>query len=237
MPACSAPSHRAGRGRMPAPGTPRDRPAAPLLGEAVTRLKRMARVFLPGGTRRRQAVIRLVDRSEAAENRAFQRWIAEVEPALAAPVVDAAGGPLISVVVPTYNTPDRYLVPLVDSVLAQTYVRWELCLADGSTDPERASAIAAQAGRDGRIRLHRLASHLGIAGNTNAGIGEARGEYIAFCDHDDTLAPFALNEVAAALRTDPGIDLFYSDEDKLSEDGTTRSHPFFKVGWSPALFL
>jgi glycosyltransferase involved in cell wall biosynthesis len=212
-------------------------PAARLLGEAVTRLKRMARVFLPGGTRRRQVIIRLVDRSEAAENRAFQRWITEIEPGLAAPVVDATGGPLISVVVPTYNTPDRYLVPLVDSVLAQTYPRWELCLADGSTDHERASAIAAQAGRDGRIRLHRLASNLGIAGNTNAGIDQARGDYIAFCDHDDTLAPFALNEVAAVLRADPAIDLFYSDEDKLSEDGTTRSHPFFKVGWSPALFL
>lgn len=211
--------------------------AARLLGETVTRLKRMARVFLPGGTRRRQAVIRLVDRSEAAENRAFQRWITEVEPALAAPVAEEAGGPLISVVVPTYNTPDRYLVPLVDSVLAQTYPRWELCLADGSTDEERASAIAAQAGRDRRIRLHRLSSNLGIAGNTNAGIDQARGEYIAFCDHDDTLAPFALNEVAAVLRDDPGIDLFYSDEDKLSEDGTARSHPFFKTGWSPALFL
>src|SRR5438445_9021613 len=84
---------------------------ARLLGEAVTRLKRMARVFLPGGTRRRQAIIRLVDRSEAAENRSFQRWITEVEPGLAAPVV-GGGGPLISVVVPTYNTPDRYLVPL-----------------------------------------------------------------------------------------------------------------------------
>jgi glycosyltransferase involved in cell wall biosynthesis len=211
--------------------------AARLLGGGVTRLKRLARVFLPGGTRRRQAIIRLVDRSEAAENRAFRRWMTDVEPALAAPVVDAAEGPLISVVVPAYNTPDRYLVPLVDSVLAQTYPRWELCLADGSTDPERASAIAAQAARDERIRLHRLASNEGIAGNTNAGIDQARGEYIAFCDHDDTLAPFALNEVAAALRTDRSIDLFYSDEDKLSEDGTTRSHPFFKTGWSPALFL
>jgi glycosyltransferase involved in cell wall biosynthesis len=211
--------------------------AGRLLAGVVTRLKRMVRVFLPGGTRRRQAVIRLVDRSEAAEDRAFRRWMTDVEPALAAPVADAAGGPLISVVVPTYNTPDRYLVPLVDSVLAQTYPRWELCLADGSTDPLRAAAVAAQAGRDERIRLRRLASNLGIAGNTNAGIEQARGDYIAFCDHDDTLAPSALNEVAAALRADPGVDLFYSDEDKLSEDGATRSHPFFKSGWSPAHFL
>src|SRR5437868_8168854 len=171
--------------------------AARLLGEAVTRGKRMARVFLPGGTRRRQAVIRLVDRSEAAENRAFQRWITEVEPGLAAPVVDDGGGPLISVVVPTYNTPDRYLVPLVDSVLAQTYPRWELCLADGSTDPQRASAIAAQARRDGRIRLHRLASNLGIAGNTNAGIDQARGEYVGLCDVVSPPAAFTLHDVAA----------------------------------------
>jgi glycosyltransferase involved in cell wall biosynthesis len=213
--------------------------AARLIGGTVTRLKRVARAFLPGGTRRRQAIIRLVDRSEGAQNRAFRRWVTEVEPGLPAPVVDGreATAPLISVVVPTYNTPDRYLVPLVDSVLSQTYSRWELCLADGSTDPLRSAAIAEQATRDERIRLHRLESNLGIAGNTNAGIDLAQGDYIAFCDHDDTLAPFALNEVAAALQADPDIDLFYSDEDKLSDDGAARSHPFFKSGWSPTHFL
>lgn len=212
-------------------------PAARLLTYGVTRAKRIARRLLPGGSRRRAAVIRLIDRSEAAENQAFQRWIADVEPGLASPVVDAGDGPLISIVVPTYNTPDHYLGPLVDSILAQTYARWELCLADGSTEDGRAAAIARQATRDQRIRLVRLASNLGIAGNTNAGIEHARGDYIAFCDHDDTLAPFALNEVAAALQEDPSVDLFYSDEDKLSDDGTARSLPFFKIGWSPALFL
>lgn len=223
--------------RTAAPVAPIEGLSARLLAAVVTRSKRVARVFLPGGTRRRQAIIRLIDRSEAAENRAYERWMADVEPSLAAPVVDGATGPLISVVVPTYNTPDRYLVPLIDSMLAQTYTRWELCLADGSTDPPRAAAIATQSERDIRIRLHRLESNLGIAGNTNAGIERAQGDYIAFCDHDDTLAPFALNEVAAALQADPTIDLFYSDEDKLSDDGLHRSHPFFKIGWSPALFL
>ena len=210
---------------------------ARVLGGTVTRLKRVARMFLPGGTRRRQAIIRLVDRSEGAGNRAYARWIADIEPGLPSPLLDDPGSPVISIVVPTYNTPDKYLIPLVDSVLAQTYQRWELCLADGSTDPGRVEAIARQAARDPRIRLHRLTENHGIAGNTNAGIEQAQGDFIAFCDHDDTLAPFALNEVAVALRRDPAIDLFYSDEDKLSEDGGVRSHPFFKIGWSPTLFL
>ncbi|HWD08483.1 MAG TPA: glycosyltransferase [Actinomycetota bacterium] len=207
-----------------------------LLAGTVTRLKRAARVVLPGGTRRRQLAMSLIDRSEGAANAAFQRWIASVEPGLWSPLAPP-GGPLISVVVPAYNTPDRYLVPLIDSVLAQTYPRWGLCLVDGSTDPARSEAIAAQALRDDRIQLIRLDSNRGIAGNTNAGIEAARGDFVAFLDHDDTLAPGALNEVAAGLAANPGIELFFSDEDKLSDDGDVRSHPFFKPGWCRDLFL
>ncbi|MGH2718187.1 MAG: glycosyltransferase family 2 protein [Actinomycetota bacterium] len=207
-----------------------------LLAGTVTSLKRAARVALPGGTRRRQFVISLLDRSEGAANAAFDDWARSVEPQLWSPPAPP-GGALISVVVPAYNTPDRYLVPLIDSVLAQTYPRWELCLVDGSTDPARSGAIAAQARRDGRIRLTKLDSNRGIAGNTNAGIELAQGDFVAFLDHDDILAPGALNEVAVAAAANPKVELFYSDEDKLSDDGRTRSHPFFKPGWSLGLFL
>lgn len=199
-------------------------------------LRSAAGRLAPPGTRRRSALARLVDRGRA-DDAAYQAWIAAEEPLGLAPLADADTGPLVSVIVPAFNTPERYLTAMVDSVLAQTYRRWELCLVDGSTSAERSKAIAGQAGRDGRIRLVALPENLGIAANTNAGLEAATGSFIAFLDHDDTLAPFALNEVVAALGADPSIDLLYSDEDKLSDDGRRRSSPFFKPGWSPDLLL
>jgi hypothetical protein len=193
--------------------------------------------LLPPGTKRRAAVSKLVDRTAAKDDGAYQRWIQHGEKAAAAPLADPAVGPLISVVVPAFNTPDEYLVPMVNSVIAQSYGRWELCLVDGGNDPERSLAMRRHADRDDRIRLVALGGNRGIAGNTNAGLDVARGNYVAFLDHDDELAPFALNEVAAALRVDPDIDLLYSDEDKLAQQGHRRSLPFFKPGWSPDLFL
>jgi hypothetical protein len=191
----------------------------------------------PPGTRRRSALARLVDRRGTEQDGSYQDWIARAEDDAASPVVDPALGPLISVVVPAFNTPDRYLTPMVDSVIRQSYPRWELCLVDASSDPDRARAMVRESSRDDRIRLIQLNENRGIAGNTNAGIDAARGDYLAFLDHDDTLAPFALNEVTAALQKAPDIDLFYSDEDKLSDRGDRRSLPFFKPGWSPDLFL
>ena len=192
--------------------------------------------WAPVGTRRRAALTRLVDRRSSRMHREYSRWMAQVEPHGEASSADPTTGPLISVIVPTFNTPERYLAPMVDSVLAQTYPRWELCLADGSTDPARARAVESQSARDGRIRRIPLKGNQGIAGNTTAGIDAAVGDYVAFLDHDDTLARFALNEIAAALYQAPGIDLFYSDEDKLSDNGQRRLHPFFKPPWSPDLF-
>ena len=191
----------------------------------------------PPGTRRRAALTRLVDPRAAGDAAAYQDWIAHAEQHSAASLVDPSTGPLISLIVPAFNTPDRYLIPMVDSVIGQSYAKWELLLVDASTAPDRSAAILGQSARDERIRMLRLTENQGIAGNTNAGIDAAAGAYVAFLDHDDTLAPFALNEVAAALERSPNIDVFYSDEDKLNEQGDSRSDPFFKPGWSPDLFL
>ena len=127
---------------------------------------------------------------------------------------------------------------MIDSVLAQTYQAWELWLIDGnpsntSTRPilERAAAS------DARINLHTLTENEGIVGNTNAGIRLVTGEYVAFVDHDDTLAPFALFEVAKRINERSESDLIYSDSDLLSADGTQRFAPFFKPDWSPAIML
>lgn len=196
-------------------------------------IRRAVGRLAPPGTRRRAALVGLADRHQGERAAAYAAWMAETEPAGWAPPADPAAGPMISVVVPAFNTPDRYLRAAVDSVLAQSYPRWELCLVDGSTDPARSEAIRAQAARDGRIRLVAVGANRGIAGNTNAGIDAAQGDYVGFLDHDDTLAPQALNEVAAALRTHPATGVLYSDEDKLTEDGARRCDPVFKMGWSP----
>jgi GT2 family glycosyltransferase len=167
----------------------------------------------------------------------YAGWMRSVEPTTISPVIEHQYRPLISIIVPAYNTPDKYLNPLLDSILSQTYVNWELVLVEGSPDPERAAAIHSAAQRDERIRLIKTGENLGIAGNTNLGIEQAKGEFMALLDHDDTLAPFALNEIVADLQEHRDTDWFYSDEDKLSDDGRTRSLPLFKPEFSPDLLL
>jgi GT2 family glycosyltransferase len=163
----------------------------------------------------------------------YQDWIDSCEPHLW--TAAKTKGPLISIVVPAYNTPDKYLMPLLQSVKAQHYENWQLCVADGSTDEARSHSIEAACREDNRITYKRLNENLGIVGNTNEAIGLAKGDFIGFLDHDDCLSPYALSEVAAALAKQPETDVFYSDEDKLSDDGRERSLPFFKPGWSPAM--
>ena len=85
-----------------------------------------------------------------------------------------------------------------------------------------------------RIRVQRIEANLGISGNTNRALRVATGDFIALVDHDDVLAPFALYELANAIRRRPTADIFYSDEDRLTESGE-RARPFFKPEWSPEL--
>lgn len=171
----------------------------------------------------------------------YQRWVKKVEPAVFGQTDRSLTGqklkPLISIVVPCFNTPERYIRPLVDSVKNQIYENWQLVLADGSTDKTASDHIKTQAGQDRRITYLKVGKNLGIVGNTNAGLKAAKGEYVAFVDHDDTLSPYALAEVVIALNADPDTDLVYSDEDKLSDDGRARKIPFFKPDWSPELLL
>jgi GT2 family glycosyltransferase len=144
--------------------------------------------------------------------------------------------PRISIAVPVYHTPAELLKRCVDSVLAQTYADWELCLADdGSQDPRLTAVLNEYAHSDPRIKLVTLPENLGISGATNAALKLCAGDYAAFLDHDDELAPFALFEVVRAINDQPDIELFYSDEDKIDEQGR-RYDAFFKPDWSPDLF-
>lgn len=140
--------------------------------------------------------------------------------------------PLFSIIVPLYNTPERYLGDLVKSVLAQTYQNWELCLADGSTEQNNIADIIRAYG-DSRIKYKKLEQNQGIAGNSNEAIKMASGEYVGLLDHDDTLMPHALFENIKLVNEDPDYEFIYCDEDKLSETGNLRFFPFFKPDFSP----
>lgn len=145
--------------------------------------------------------------------------------------------PLISIVVPTYNTPARYLRELVDSIRAQIYPRWELCIADdASPQPHVAKLLAAAAAADARIRFTVRERNGHISAATNSALALATGDYVAFVDHDDVLPADALFHVAEALSAAPETDLVYTDEDKINEEGV-RYDPHFKGAWNPEMAI
>jgi O-antigen biosynthesis protein len=145
--------------------------------------------------------------------------------------------PLISLVMPAYETDLKYLREAVDSVLGQHYPEWELIVVDdASGDPGLERALRAYAGAHPRIKFKPLAQNSGIAAATNAGLEICEGEFVGFLDHDDTLTPDALLRVAQALAADPELDAVYSDSDKLTIGGV-RADPFLKPDWSPVYAL
>ncbi|KNH09931.1 Glycosyl transferase, group 2 family protein [Candidatus Burkholderia brachyanthoides] len=144
---------------------------------------------------------------------------------------------LISVSVPVYNTPERHLRDMIESVLGQNYPHWELCIADdASTAPHVRIVLEEFARRDARIRVTYRQVNGHISEATNSALELARGSFVALLDHDDILPPHALGMVAKYIRAYPDARLFYSDEDKLSEDGC-RHTPHFKPDWDPELIL
>lgn len=136
--------------------------------------------------------------------------------------------PVISIVIPLYNTPLPYLDELLKSIRGQTYKKWQLCLADGSTDDKVRVHLKKHYRREKRISYKKLRENKGISQNTNEAISLARGEILMLCDHDDTLEPDALYEIVKALNDNPGADAVYTDEDKVSMDGRHYFDPHFK---------
>ncbi len=136
--------------------------------------------------------------------------------------------PLISVVVPLYRTPEGYLRAMIDSLVAQSYANWELCLADGSGEDDSVARVVAAYSKKLPIRYRKLETNAGIAGNTNEALRMATGELVGLLDHDDTLTPDALYEIVKAVNEQPEADLIYSDEDKMDGEGKNFREPHFK---------
>ena len=135
--------------------------------------------------------------------------------------------PKISLVVATFNTPIQYLKEMIDTVVAQTYPNWELCIADGSSTCGVVEYIRENYNK-GRIVLTRLDKNLGIAGNMNEAIKIASGDYIGLYDHDDFIEPNALYEYVKILNGHRNAKVIYSDEDKVDSNGRVYFQPHFK---------
>ena len=145
--------------------------------------------------------------------------------------------PLLSVLMPVYNTNSQWLVDAIESVRGQLYPYWELCIADdASTDPRVRSTLERYASEDSRIKVIFRPTNGHISAASNTALEAVTGEYIALLDHDDVLAEHALFWVADAIANNPDAELIYSDEDKIDMEGK-RSTPYFKCDWNPELFF
>lgn len=145
--------------------------------------------------------------------------------------------PLISVVMPTYNTPEKWLRKAIESVRNQLYPNWELCIADDASQDSQVKQVLKEfANKDKRIKIvyHEINAHIGET--TNTALELASGDYVAFLDHDDELTEHALYLVVNEINNYPQAQMIYSDEDKLNQYGL-RFNPYFKSDWNPDLLL
>ncbi|NER26505.1 MAG: glycosyltransferase, partial [Symploca sp. SIO1C4] len=173
----------------------------------------------------------------------YQKWLLKNHPdqaelcKLTQTVETFSYKPVISLIVPVFNTPEYFLRQAIDSVLNQVYSYWELCIADdASTEPYIRSILEEYVSKDPRIKVVFRTENGHISHASNSAIEIATGEFIALLDHDDLLTPDALYEVVLLLNRHPEADMIYSDEDKIDEQNRLRD-PFFKPDWCPDSFL
>jgi glycosyltransferase involved in cell wall biosynthesis len=145
--------------------------------------------------------------------------------------------PRFSIILPVHNTPEKFLSKAIDSVRAQIYPHWELCIADDASSAPHVRPILEHYQRiDNRIRVAFRTENGHIAAASNTALALATGDFIALLDHDDELQPHALAEAVIAINRQPDLKLIYSDEDKIDEEGN-RFDPFFKPDWMPDLLI
>lgn len=174
----------------------------------------------------------------------YESWLVHCEPLLFWPedeIFERLAAmpqlPLISIILPTYNTPPYYLDRCIKSVRNQHYANWQLCVADdGSDDKGVLEYLQRAAAEDSRIQIDAGHEQSGISRASNRALHNAQGEFITLLDHDDELHPYALLEVVRHLNETEHCDLIYSDEDKIDLYGN-RSRPTFKPDFDPDILL
>lgn len=173
----------------------------------------------------------------------YEGWVSRFDTLGDARMLELAGrasdiecdGPLISVLLPTYQTPVKWLRKCIESVRGQLYKKWQLCIADDSSpDPRVMEVIREYAELDPRIDFVRRERNGHISEASNSALALASGGFVALLDHDDELRPHALLELAEAIVRSPEVALLYSDEDKIDPDGR-RFNPYFKPDWNQDL--
>ena len=174
--------------------------------------------------------------SYAAWAAAYDRLTPEIADQIRAKIAALPKKPLISVLMPTYNTPEKWLVRAIESVRRQLYENWELCIADdASKEPHVRKILEAYQKKDARIKVVLRETNGHISASSNSALALAHGEFLALLDHDDEIRPHALACVALEIAAHPAADLIYSDEDKIDENGDRYDH-YFKPDWNPDLF-
>ena len=144
--------------------------------------------------------------------------------------------PMISILVPVYNTPEEFLKQMIQSVRKQTYDNWELCIANANPANETvAEILRISSTKDERIKVKDVPENEGIAQNTNAVLAIATGDYIGLLDHDDLLTPNALYEVVKMINENDRPQVLYSDEDKITMDLSEHFQPHMKPDYNKDL--
>jgi GT2 family glycosyltransferase len=144
--------------------------------------------------------------------------------------------PLISVIMPTYNSNIVWLKEAIESVRAQIYSNWELCIADdNSSTPEVLKLLSEYTKLDPRIKVTYRGENGHISAASNTALESAKGEFVGLLDHDDVLSKHALYWLIEAINKNPEASMFYSDEDKMDFEGR-RLSPYFKSDWNLDLF-
>ncbi len=172
----------------------------------------------------------------------FKKWLTKYDRLLSIPKAKAPVRlqklplkPLISIIMPVYNTPENYLRKTIDSVMGQYYPNWELCIANDASKQDRVEEIIGElAANEPRIKSVYRRENGHICRASNSALQLATGEWCTFLDHDDELAPDSLLRVVEYINRNPNALLFYSDEDKLDAEGNRRD-PYFKPDWNPEL--
>lgn len=184
--------------------------------------------------------IGIVDASLA---RSYQNWVlvndtwtASQLAAIRQSFEDRGDAPSLSIVMPVYNPPEKWLRRCIDSVIEQSYSNWTLCIADDcSPNPRIRSVLSEYAARDARIKVVFREKNGHISRSSNSALELVTGDYVALLDHDDELSPVALSTMAQAILDNPGAGVLFSDEDKIGEDGI-RFDPYFKPDFNIDLF-
>lgn len=144
--------------------------------------------------------------------------------------------PLITIIMPVYNTPEKWLREAIESVINQIYTNWELCIADdASTHSHIKQVLDEYKQKESRIKVIFRKENGHISNASNSALEICTGEFVGLMDHDDKLAEHALYMMVNELNNYPDSDLIYSDEDKIDENNE-RFDPYFKPDWNPELF-